>query len=117
MASIRHPNVANFLGICLMPPCLITGACAADHDRIAGPEQQGMARQPVVVRGAAEHVVLFSRQCNTLPWCCLLAAEYCERGSLFDVLRQARQGALELPWRRRLSLVRPASAAVAAAAF
>lgn len=26
MAAIRHPNVVNFLGICLMPPCLITGA-------------------------------------------------------------------------------------------
>lgn len=36
-----------------------------------------------------------------------LPAEYCERGSLYDVLRQARQGALELPWHRRLSLVRP----------
>ena len=59
MARMRHPNLLNLLGLCALPPCLLT--------------------------------------------------EYCERGSLFDVLRAAAaspQAAAQLTWRRRLSMVR-----------
>ena len=26
MARMRHPNLLNFLGLCTLPPCIITGA-------------------------------------------------------------------------------------------
>ena len=25
MAAMRHPNIVNFLGICSLPPCILTG--------------------------------------------------------------------------------------------
>ena len=28
MASLRHPNVTRFLGLCLSPPAMITEYCA-----------------------------------------------------------------------------------------
>ena len=28
MASLRHPNVVLFMGICLDPPCLVTEWCS-----------------------------------------------------------------------------------------
>ncbi len=27
MNSIRHPNVLNFMGMCMAPPCLVTEYC------------------------------------------------------------------------------------------
>lgn len=27
MASLRHPNVVLFLGVCASPPAVVTGAC------------------------------------------------------------------------------------------
>ena len=55
MASLRHPNVLSFFGVCTLPPMVIS--------------------------------------------------EYCLRGSLSDVLREARGSpplARALDWRRRL---------------
>ncbi|EFN52529.1 hypothetical protein CHLNCDRAFT_36848 [Chlorella variabilis] len=57
MASLRHPNVVLFLGVCASPPAVVT--------------------------------------------------EYCSRGSLLDVLRNAQcsdQAAQQLTWVRRLSM-------------
>lgn len=31
MAALRHPNICMYLGLCVMPPCLITGAACAWH--------------------------------------------------------------------------------------
>ena len=28
MASLRHPNVVMFMGMCLEPPCIVTEFCA-----------------------------------------------------------------------------------------
>ena len=28
MASMRHPNVVMYLGVCLQPPCVVTEYCA-----------------------------------------------------------------------------------------
>ena len=28
MASIRHPNVVLFMGLCLEPPCMVSEFCA-----------------------------------------------------------------------------------------
>lgn len=56
MASLRHPNVVQFLGVCTFPPCIMT--------------------------------------------------EYCDRGSLTDVLKKAKADsteANELTWSRRLT--------------
>ena len=54
MASMRHPNIIQFMGIVSMPPCVVT--------------------------------------------------EYCERGSLTDVLRRGRRGEEALGWRLRLGM-------------
>ena len=57
MASMRHPNIVGFMGLCVDPPCIIT--------------------------------------------------EYCERGSLTDVLRAGKRdaaAAAELTWPRRLGM-------------
>ena len=63
MASMRHPNIIQFMGIVSMPPCVVT--------------------------------------------------EFCERGSLTDVLKKARKGvpgAVEaLGWRLRLSMAADAA--------
>ena len=58
MCSLRHPSIVTFLGVCPVPPCVVT--------------------------------------------------EYCARGSLADVLRNARQSpaaAVKLDWLRRVYVV------------
>ncbi|KAL4458293.1 hypothetical protein ABPG75_013158 [Micractinium tetrahymenae] len=58
MSRMRHPNVVSFMGLCTVPPCILT--------------------------------------------------EYCSRGSLYDVLRQANrdaEAAAQLTWQRRLSML------------
>lgn len=58
MAALRHPNILSFLGLTLVPPCLVF--------------------------------------------------EYCPRGSVYDILKEARTSpALQdkLDWRRRLRMV------------
>lgn len=29
VAGVRHPHVLAFMGVCLEPPCLVTGACTS----------------------------------------------------------------------------------------
>ena len=58
MCRLRHPNIMTFLGVCPLPPCVVT--------------------------------------------------EYCEGGSLGDVLQKAKQSpplAARLHWVRRLYMV------------
>ena len=62
MAELRHPNIVQFLGICISPPCLVT--------------------------------------------------EFCCRGSLTALLRQAKtkpEKAIELTWSRRLGVLADAA--------
>ena len=33
MAHARHENVVNFMGICRLPPCILTGQCV-QHDSV-----------------------------------------------------------------------------------
>lgn len=28
MATLRHPNIVSFLGVCALPPCVVTEFCA-----------------------------------------------------------------------------------------
>ena len=56
LASLRHPNIVQFMGLCTEPACIIT--------------------------------------------------ELCGRGSLTDVIRSAKASPADLPWPRRLDMVR-----------
>lgn len=89
----------SFMGLCTLPPCILTGVWAARVADAAG-------------GGALCSVVHCSKTPGCMQTCSfgLLhnCAEYCSRGSLFDVLQQATadpQQAAELTWPLRLSLV------------
>ena len=56
LASLRHPNIVQFMGLCTEPACIIT--------------------------------------------------ELCAKGSLTDVIRSAKAAPANLPWQRRLDIVR-----------
>lgn len=45
MASLRHPNVVNFLGFCLAPPCIVTEYCTRGsvYDLISAAKADGAA--------------------------------------------------------------------------
>ena len=36
LVRIRHPNVILFMGVCLEPPCVVTGGCPAPAKGAAG---------------------------------------------------------------------------------
>ena len=87
MAHARHENVVNFMGICTLPPCIITG----EHARIA---------LVISVASSYDH-------CG--------CAEYCGRGSVYDILRRARNDssmASQLTWQRRVGMVLDAAKAM-----
>lgn len=99
MASLRHPNVVLFLGVCFSPPAIITGA--PRWLRSSG----GAAALHFHGSRLASCACALSSNCRSL----LLHphAEYCSRGSLFDCLRAATQAevaAAQLSWTRRLSM-------------
>ena len=51
MAHARHENVVNFMGICTVPPCIITGehACIANFIGAASSFMINMDVQSIVV--------------------------------------------------------------------
>ena len=94
MAHARHENVVNFMGICRLPPCILTGGWVhvLSHN---------------VADGVGSLQILTAVLLMTLIPCC--HAEYCGRGSAYSLLRQARQDstmAAHLTWQRRLGMVR-----------
>ena len=112
MARMRHPHVVSFMGLCRMPPCILTGEpqggalvwCAPCflHWCTAvgwpGLAPAGVASWPVLI-------------CSGFPAPPLLSvrAEFCPQGSLYDVLHKAGQqasAAAQLTWQLRLSMVR-----------
>lgn len=100
MAALRHPNVVAFLGVCASPPCVATGAPWAGAE-----EGTGQWRRSVT--GAAPPLGIPACQTNQLPLS-HVAAEYCSRGSLTDVLRGGKGNATkarQLDWARRLNMV------------
>lgn len=99
MASLRHPCIIQFMGLCLMPPCLVTGQLPVLH-RKDGRKPAADSHERACCDVAGQPVSL-PRPHTHVP------AEYCARGSLYDVLRAAATNparAAELTWRRRLSL-------------
>lgn len=86
MAHMRHPNIVAFLGLCTLPPCIVTGGCGSTYTQHA--------------------------RCMHLTRVVCRVAEHCGRGSLHDVLRSATvdpSKAAELTWPLRVSMVRCAS--------
>ena len=112
MARIRHPNLVSFLGLCMLPPCILTGkprlACLWGSQAASRPSWQRMPDAPACL---VPCLLAFR---SPAPRRCRTRAEFCSRGSLYDVLRLANRQpdfAAELTWQRRLGMVRPARAA------
>lgn len=113
MARMRHPNIVTFLGLCALPPCILTGALTLAAARscygwgvLLLLEGRAAAQDGCCCRS------LCLPACSLLPPPCTPAAlhpaEYCSRGSLYDVLRAASLDpakAAQMTWRLRLSMV------------
>jgi hypothetical protein len=99
MARMRHPNLVSFMGLCTIPPCILTGK--PDRLKTLPPRRKLLAtgaRPPPPCRLRWLPDRLPPRPCT---------AEYCARGSLYDVLRRGRQDparAAELTWSLRLAM-------------
>ena len=101
MASMHHPNVVNFLGICSLPPCILTG------ERLGAAPGCTVAFALQLCLGARLH----TDDAACLIVCELPSSEFCSRGSIYDLMRRASRApqlAAELTWQRRLTMVRPA---------
>lgn len=106
----RPPPPPQFLGVIEHPPCVVTGA----HGSAAGQREASSGTQPQ--RGGCTCAIRAMLPDTRRPACIhrrrlpaahRLPAEYCERGSVADVLQRAREGAGAddgLPWARRLEL-------------
>ena len=70
LASIRHPNIVLFMGVCTSPPCLVKAALLS-----LCLSMQGNCCKPLSVFEAEPY---------------LQVTEFCARGSLYDVLRKVR---------------------------
>jgi serine/threonine protein kinase len=97
MASLRHPNIVQFMAVSTSPPAVITGTAPQPP-------------QPLLPA-----LVTIRHPFAPLCWVTLApdnfatpaAAEFCSRGSMLDVLRNAQlveQAAAALTWVRRLSM-------------
>lgn len=130
MLSLRHPNIVNCMGLCDAPPAIVTGArqrcLRGGRWRAACVVVLGCGRPPpkllrrprcllpsVTLRNPSVHPYpppgpssrTKSPTKSPLP----RAAEYCSRGSLFDLLQAARASptagvAVQLTWQRRLAM-------------
>ena len=109
MASLRHTNVVALLGLCRQPPALITGR---GRVATAGSTGELLARR---CGPASAHAL--QAACRASLHHPPLAAEYCARGGLDEVLAQARKDpavGAQLTWARRLQLVGPGGPALQA---
>lgn len=89
MLSLRHPNVVSILGVCLKPPAIVTGKSACNGDMTSPHGTSAQGPPPFLTNHGAR------------------CAEFCARGSLYDVLRKAADSpahAAQLTWARRLSM-------------
>lgn len=104
MCRMRHPHLVSFLGLCTLPPCILTGVGGLVWEVTWSPTRSPPLLQQQQASG------LGTRN----PWPIDFthtrlqnAAEYCSRGSLYDVLKQGTRlpaAAAELTWRRRVDI-------------
>jgi serine/threonine protein kinase len=112
MASLRHPNVVLFLGLCTSPPAVVTGGNSRGGGGDDGREPWKAPTIPQRSRHPALAMLPAARERSCAlrlvgPFLPPGPAEYCSRGSLLDVLRAGHvspQAALQLTWVRRLSM-------------
>lgn len=110
MATLRHPNIVQFLGICSEPPAIITGT--SRRGRTWGREGGCPDLPPAASRNRGAHICVyrpalwlprFDSPVSQLPCTPSRFPEYASHGSLLDVLRGVgRSGGLT--WVRRLSM-------------
>ena len=116
MARMRHPNVVSFMGLCRMPPCILTGEPAwisLNSNRAAAAPATAATATAAAAAGAAAATAAAAARHRSSPATgllhCPLFAEYCPQGSLYDVLHKAAQQAsvaAQLTWQLRLTMVR-----------
>lgn len=99
MAMMRHPNIIQFMGLCALPACILTGK--------TGGRSVGTSSRPA--SGIRHRPALLATTCINAarPAPATAAAELCSRGSLYDVLRGAARDpakAAELTWQLRLRM-------------
>lgn len=94
MARMRHPNIVSFMGLCALPPCILTGVCFCPGRVICRPLHAAFATA----------VSRWSQSLSAVPCASfLLPTEYCSRGSLFELLHKP-DAAPHLSWAVRLSM-------------
>jgi serine/threonine protein kinase len=101
MARMRHPNIVSFMGLCALPPCILTGDSTCPGAVVAFPVVAFLAcgAALALLCPAATSLLLLLPLCA--PSC--LVTEYCSRGSLFELL-QNPSAAPQLTWAVRLSM-------------
>ena len=109
MTKMRHPFLVSFLGLCTLPPCILTGArpCRHSHGTAATALCSLAAPCTCRVPGAPATMLVHLRHTHCPPPLLPPPAEYCARGSLYDVLRQGSQdpsAAAQLTVQRRLGM-------------
>ena len=109
MTCMRHPNVVGFMGVCMMPPCIVTGAAArAEGGWLATlASWRALACSPhdaaLWCFKPSTSAAFLTTHPHRTPTC----AEYCAKGSLFDVLRAAarsKERGAALTWQLRLHM-------------
>lgn len=99
MAMMRHPNIIQFMGLCALPACILTGKaggwCTGTGSHSAADAKHDASLVASTCYNAAH------------PGPAITTAELCSRGSLYDVLRGASRDpakAAELTWQLRLRM-------------
>lgn len=107
LSRLRHPCCVTFYGICELPPAILTGGHCCQCTAAVHRDMHGMPT-------AWCHVTMHTAWCKRpSPPFSIAAAEYCSRGSLYDVLQAAQRQpavAAQLTWQRRLLLAYDAAA-------
>lgn len=128
MYGLRHANIARFLGLCTLPPCICTGALPVarlaerrrmsrrntrsqtwqqSHENawsVTKPGQRCTHVKSQPSSATTQHAPAASMKLRTS---CASCAEYCANGSLRDVLRQGAmspEAAALLTWKLRLHM-------------
>lgn len=110
MARMRHPNIVAFIGVCAVPPCVLTGKLSGEKVFRNWPGIQLHSRfelpwlHLVSHHGGTSSWAATPRPTGRVAMANPLGAEYCSRGSVYALLRDP-QAAPQLTWRLRLSMV------------